>query len=229
MTACRAVVVARLSARREGEPASVTPLHRRRAAYLQTRRAAYDRLPWRICTSCRRGTTRISSSASSSRRAARRRSSSSNPSSSVHAQSRAHPRHQLSVRLGLHSVDDGGGWRSARRHDLHDVPTYPGVVMACEAIGALLVTQREIERRARARQANHRLFAVPAGSEREREYNRRARAAQAGAQRARELLHRCRRARQQRSRRSSIGSGRKKRSSWSRKRRRSGRSRTRRR
>jgi inorganic pyrophosphatase len=47
----------------------------------------------------------------------------------------------------------------------HDVPTFPGVVMACEAIGALLVTQKK--RNGDGREPNHRLFAVPEGSERE--------------------------------------------------------------
>ena len=48
----------------------------------------------------------------------------------------------------------------------HDVPTFPGVVMACDAIGALLVTQKK-SGDATARESNHRVFAVPAGSERE--------------------------------------------------------------
>lgn len=50
----------------------------------------------------------------------------------------------------------------------HDVPTFPGVVMACEAIGALLVTQKKSDG-STGRQPNHRVFAVPAGSEREQE------------------------------------------------------------
>ena len=50
----------------------------------------------------------------------------------------------------------------------HDVPTFPGVVMACEAIGALLVTQKSSD--GSGREPNHRLFAVPAGSEREHEW-----------------------------------------------------------
>jgi inorganic pyrophosphatase len=51
----------------------------------------------------------------------------------------------------------------------HDVPTYPGVVMACEPIGALLVTQKK-SNGAVGRESNHRVFAVPAGSEREHEH-----------------------------------------------------------
>ena len=47
----------------------------------------------------------------------------------------------------------------------HDTPTYPGVVMECDVIGALLVTQKKSKGRA-GREPNHRLFAVPAGSER---------------------------------------------------------------
>ncbi|HEY2747646.1 MAG TPA: inorganic diphosphatase [Polyangia bacterium] len=50
----------------------------------------------------------------------------------------------------------------------HDVPTYPGVVMACDPIGALLVTQKK-SNGSTGREANHRIFAVPAGSEREKE------------------------------------------------------------
>jgi inorganic pyrophosphatase len=52
----------------------------------------------------------------------------------------------------------------------HDVPTYPGVVMACEAIGALLVTQKKSDGEV-GRESNHRVFAVPAGSEREHHWN----------------------------------------------------------
>ena len=48
----------------------------------------------------------------------------------------------------------------------HDTPTYPGVVMECEVIGALLVTQKRSKGRS-GREPNHRLFAVPAGSERQ--------------------------------------------------------------
>jgi inorganic pyrophosphatase len=51
----------------------------------------------------------------------------------------------------------------------HDVPTFPGVVMACEAIGALLVTQKKSDG-APGRQPNHRIFAVPAGSERDQHW-----------------------------------------------------------
>jgi inorganic pyrophosphatase len=51
----------------------------------------------------------------------------------------------------------------------HDVPTYPGVVMACEAIGALLVTQKKADG-SPGRQPNHRVFAVPAGSERDQHW-----------------------------------------------------------
>jgi inorganic pyrophosphatase len=47
----------------------------------------------------------------------------------------------------------------------HDTPTFPGVVMSCDAIGALLVTQKASD--GSGRQPNHRLFAVPHGSERE--------------------------------------------------------------
>lgn len=47
----------------------------------------------------------------------------------------------------------------------HDVPTFAGVVMECEPIGALLVTQKRSD--GGGRQPNHRLFAVPEGSERE--------------------------------------------------------------
>ncbi len=50
----------------------------------------------------------------------------------------------------------------------HDVPTYPGVVMACQPIGALLVTQKK--KNGDGREPNHRLFALPAGSEREHEW-----------------------------------------------------------
>jgi inorganic pyrophosphatase len=50
----------------------------------------------------------------------------------------------------------------------HDVPTYPGVVLGCEAIGALLVTQKCSD--GDGRQPNHRLLAIPAGSEREHQW-----------------------------------------------------------
>jgi inorganic pyrophosphatase len=50
----------------------------------------------------------------------------------------------------------------------HDTPTFPGVVIACEPIGALLVTQKKSDGEP-GREANHRIFAVPAGSEREHE------------------------------------------------------------
>ncbi len=50
----------------------------------------------------------------------------------------------------------------------HDVPTYPGVVMACEPVGALLVTQKKSNGQP-GREPNHRLLAVPVGSEREKE------------------------------------------------------------
>ncbi|MDB4967045.1 MAG: Inorganic pyrophosphatase [Myxococcales bacterium] len=49
----------------------------------------------------------------------------------------------------------------------HDTPTFSGVVMSCDPIGALLVTQRKSD--GSGRQPNHRLFAVPKGSEREEE------------------------------------------------------------
>jgi inorganic pyrophosphatase len=52
----------------------------------------------------------------------------------------------------------------------HDVPTFPGVVMACDAIGALLVTQKKSDG-SPGRQANHRVFAVPAGSERDQHWS----------------------------------------------------------
>ena len=52
----------------------------------------------------------------------------------------------------------------------HDVPTFPGVVMACDAIGALLVTQKKSNGGV-GREANHRIFAIPAGSEREHEHS----------------------------------------------------------
>ena len=51
----------------------------------------------------------------------------------------------------------------------HDVPTFPGVVMACDPIGALLVTQKKSD--GAGRQPNHRIFAVPEGSEREHEWS----------------------------------------------------------
>ena len=51
----------------------------------------------------------------------------------------------------------------------HDVPTFPGVVMACEPIGALLVTQKKSDG-SQERQPNHRIFAVPAGSERDQHW-----------------------------------------------------------
>ncbi len=51
----------------------------------------------------------------------------------------------------------------------HDVPTYPGVVMACEPIGALLVTQKK-SKGGVGREPNHRIFAVPAGSERQHDH-----------------------------------------------------------
>ena len=51
----------------------------------------------------------------------------------------------------------------------HDVPTFPGVVMACDAIGALLVTQKK-SNGAVGRESNHRIFAVPSGSERQQHY-----------------------------------------------------------
>jgi inorganic pyrophosphatase len=50
----------------------------------------------------------------------------------------------------------------------HDVPTFPGVVLACQPIGALLVTQKASE--GGGRQPNHRLLAVPAGAEREQQW-----------------------------------------------------------
>lgn len=50
----------------------------------------------------------------------------------------------------------------------HDVPTFPGVVMECELIGALLITQKKSN--GDGRQPNHRLFAVPEGSEREQDW-----------------------------------------------------------
>jgi inorganic pyrophosphatase len=51
----------------------------------------------------------------------------------------------------------------------HDVPTYPGVVMTCDPIGALLVTQKKSNGQP-GRQPNHRILAVPRGSEREHEW-----------------------------------------------------------
>lgn len=50
----------------------------------------------------------------------------------------------------------------------HDVPTFPGVVMACQPIGALLVTQKSHEHD--GREPNHRLLVIPAGSEREHQW-----------------------------------------------------------
>jgi inorganic pyrophosphatase len=47
----------------------------------------------------------------------------------------------------------------------HDTPTFPGVVMSCDPIGALLVTQKASD--GNGREPNHRVFAVPHGSERE--------------------------------------------------------------
>jgi inorganic pyrophosphatase len=51
----------------------------------------------------------------------------------------------------------------------HDTPTCPGVAIACQPIGALLVTQKRSHGKA-GREPNHRIFAVPAGSEREHDY-----------------------------------------------------------
>lgn len=50
----------------------------------------------------------------------------------------------------------------------HDVATAPGVVLECRPIGALLVTQKRSD--GEGRQENHRLLAVPIGSEREQEW-----------------------------------------------------------
>ena len=51
----------------------------------------------------------------------------------------------------------------------HDTPTFPGVVIACEPIGALLVTQKKSGGKP-GREPNHRVFAVPTGSEREHQW-----------------------------------------------------------
>src|SRR5207302_3502388 len=50
----------------------------------------------------------------------------------------------------------------------HDVPTFPGVVMSCTAIGALLVTQKSED--SQGRESNHRLLAVPRCAEREHQW-----------------------------------------------------------
>lgn len=81
-----------------------------------------------------------------------------------------------SLILGVTYPYDWGFIPSTRAEDgdpldvmiFHDVPTFPGIVMACEAIGALLVTQKASS--GAGREPNHRLFAVPAGSEREHEW-----------------------------------------------------------
>jgi inorganic pyrophosphatase len=76
---------------------------------------------------------------------------------------------------GVHYPYDWGFVPSTRAEDgdpldvmmFHDVPTFPGVVLLCRPIGALLVTQKKSA--GDGRETNHRLFAVPLGSERQNE------------------------------------------------------------
>ena len=148
----------------EGDPASVAAFHG--AAYWQTSAAAYDPR-WRACTSCRRGTTTGSCICVVESPRGSKAKFKYDPAHGVFMLSR-------SLILGVNYPYDWGFIPSTMAPDgdpldvmiFHDTPTYPGVVMECEVIGALLVTQKRSKGRG-GREPNHRLFAVPAGSERQ--------------------------------------------------------------
>jgi inorganic pyrophosphatase len=87
------------------------------------------------------------------------------------------PVHQVfmlsrSLIAGVHYPYDWGFIPSTRAEDgdpldvmlFHDTATMPGVVVLARPIGALLVTQKKAD--GSGRETNHRLFAVPLGSER---------------------------------------------------------------